>query len=203
MEIQTVIQDALYKKEATLIFILLTILLFSCDETASPTKTPTPEDVDTVWLSNDNIYEYLSNFEYSTYNDSGVIQDYGYTSPINEDTLLHINYDQYGNPKSVKDGKNSFIVANCSFKTGKIIVYTISPPGFYNRIRVKNDLDEEESIIDTISNVVNFNILEHQQLEVLVTAYDSITNRHIYDASGFKCNDSYLIMDGDSIFTFD
>lgn len=153
-------------------------------------------------LTEENFYDYIEQFETTSFNESGNLKSYCFVSNFTKDTLVHINYDQNGNPKSVKKGKNQFIIAEQVFHDGTVILFTVQPPGFYNRIRVEYDLRDSNNIIDTISKTVKFNIIEHDSLEILISSIDTIMNASIDYAMEYRLNANFSEENSDSLFIF-
>lgn len=182
------------------IFVFLTF--FSCRKSISESANKNIENEITE-LSENNFYDFIKQFEYLDYNKNGTIKEYNYVSPKSGDTLLRIYYNQNGLPDSIDNEKRSVYIASENFNNGNTIKYSINPPKFYNRIRVYYDIDDEQSIIDTISNTIKYNVYELPRADILFTMVDSQSNRVLYDSYGFVKIDFDSTKVNGSIFFFE
>lgn len=183
------------KLESSISFINLFIVIsslinVSCNNSNGNYGNKEVGAFETTPLTKDNFYEYIKQYEHTEYYENGNLKEYNFISPESSDTLFRFYYDEEGNPKSMDSDKKDLFIASEFLNDGNITLYMVKPPKFYCRIRVYENIEsDDDALIDTLSCMVTYSIKKIPKVEIMFTVVDSVYNRPIYDARGFKKND--------------
>lgn len=174
-----------------ILFIVFTFFLnISCNNSSENYEKEKPESYESIPLTKDNFYDFIQQYEHIDYYENGNIKEYNYISPKSSDTLFRFYYDEDGNPKSMDSNKKKLYIASYEFGNGSTITYMVKPPKFYCRIRVYENIEnDDDALIDTLSCMVEYNVYDFPRVEILFTVADSVNNRPIYEARGFEIKD--------------
>jgi len=186
-----------------IIGIFVVFIFFSCKKSSSELANTSIEN-DTVALSENNFYEFIKQYEYIDYYENGNLKEYNYISPKSNDTLFRFYYDEDGNPKSMDSDKKDLFIASEFLNDGNVIRYMVKPPKFYCRIRVYENIENDDNaLINTLSCMAIYSLNDFPNVEIMFNMVDSVYNRPIYDARGFQKNDFDSTKYEHSVFFFE